>query len=126
MYQDIDISLDVFPWSGHTTACESLWMGVPMVTLRGNRHAGRMTASVLTCLGLSDWIAETPQQYLEIAQQFAANLDQLTELRRTMRARLIGSPMGDGQTWTRNLEQAYRTMWHQWCDAAAMNQDSTS
>ena len=116
VYQDIDISLDVFPWSGHTTACESIWMGVPIVTIRGNRHAGRMTASVLTCLGLSDWIAETSQQYLDIAQQFAGDLDRLAELRRTMRARMNGSPMGDGRTWTKNLEDAYRTMWHRWCD----------
>ncbi|WP_406693414.1 tetratricopeptide repeat protein [Singulisphaera sp. Ch08] len=118
VYQDIDISLDVFPWSGHTTACESIWMGVPIVTIRGNRHAGRMTASVLTCLGLSDWIAETPQQYLAIAQQFASERDRLAELRRTMRARMTESPMGDGRTWTQNLEKAYRTMWHRWCDAA--------
>ncbi|SIO13922.1 Predicted O-linked N-acetylglucosamine transferase, SPINDLY family [Singulisphaera sp. GP187] len=116
IYQDIDISLDVFPWSGHTTACESVWMGVPIVTLRGNRHAGRMTASVLTCLGLNDWIAETPQQYLDIAQRFASDRTHLAELRRTMRTRMNCSPMGDGQTWTKNLENAYRTMWHQWID----------
>jgi protein O-GlcNAc transferase len=118
VYQDIDISLDVFPWSGHTTACESLWMGVPIVTIRGNRHAGRMTASVLTCLGLRELIAETPQQYLDTATQLAGDLDRLAELRRTMRDRMSRSPMGDGRTWTKNLDNAYRAMWHRWCDAA--------
>ena len=64
VYHEIDLSLDTFPWSGHTTACESLWMGVPVATLRGNRYAGRMVASVLTGLQLTEWIADTSEQYL--------------------------------------------------------------
>ncbi|MBL8830324.1 MAG: tetratricopeptide repeat protein, partial [Planctomycetaceae bacterium] len=58
VYGRVDLTLDVFPWSGHTTACEALWMGVPIVTLCGRRHAGRMVSSVLTCLGRPDWIAQ--------------------------------------------------------------------
>src|SRR5205085_9532831 len=73
-YHDIDIALDSFPWTGHTTACEGLWMGVPIVTLRGNSHAGRMVASVLTQLGLTDLISDTPEQYVSIASTFATDL----------------------------------------------------
>src|SRR4029079_4095528 len=64
IYNEIDISLDSLPWSGHATTCESLWMGVPMVTQRGTRHAGRMSASLLTSLNLTDLIAETREQYI--------------------------------------------------------------
>jgi len=118
VYQEVDISLDVFPWSGHTTACESLWMGVPILTIRGDRHAGRMTASVLSALGLTDWIAETPEEYLDKGVEFARNLDHLADLRRSMRDRMNRSPMGNGRTWTKNLEAAYRKMWQRWCREA--------
>jgi protein O-GlcNAc transferase len=111
VYADIDISLDVFPWSGHATVCESLWMGVPMVTLRGTRHAGRMVASVLSQAGLSDWIAETPEKYVEVAVRAARDLTSLAELRTNLRRRLQESPLCDGAAFTRSLEEAYRAMW---------------
>ena len=59
LYGEIDVLLDAFPWSGHATACEALWMGVPTLTLHGSRHAGRMAASILTSVGPTEWIAET-------------------------------------------------------------------
>ena len=67
VYNDIDISLDSFPWSGHTTACESMWMGVPMVTLRGTTHAGRMAASTIIHAGKPQWVAEDHDQFVAIA-----------------------------------------------------------
>ncbi|MBL8826038.1 MAG: tetratricopeptide repeat protein [Planctomycetaceae bacterium] len=114
-YADIDISLDVFPWCGHTTACESLWLGVPIVTLMGNRHAGRMVASVLTYAGLSDWIGATPDDYVRIATEKASQVDQLAELRRNLRPKLLASPVGDGRRITDQVESAYRQMWREWC-----------
>jgi protein O-GlcNAc transferase len=110
LYAGIDISLDAFPWSGHTTACESLWMGAPMVTLSGERHAARMVASVLTAIGLDSWIAHTPEEYIAIAARTAGNVNELRELRASLRDRMANSPLCDGAAFTRKLEHAYRQM----------------
>jgi predicted O-linked N-acetylglucosamine transferase (SPINDLY family) len=114
-YNRIDVALDVFPWSGHTTACEALWMGVPTVTLRGDRYAGRMTASVLACLGMDEHIAATPDDYVRIALALAANEPLRAGLRAEMRTRLLRSPLCDGRGFTRGLEAAYRRLWQRWC-----------
>jgi protein O-GlcNAc transferase len=115
VYREIDIFLDSFPWSGHTTACEALWMGVPVVSLRGDRHAGRMVSSVLSCLDMKDCIADTKADYLAVAQGLASNIDKLEKLRATLRDRVAASPLCDGKTFTAGLERAYRTMWREWC-----------
>jgi predicted O-linked N-acetylglucosamine transferase (SPINDLY family) len=111
LYSEIDISLDPFPWCGHATACESLWMGVPVIALRGHAHAGRMVASVLSSVGLHDWIADTPDEYLELATRWAAQRDRLAELRMRLRGMMQASPFCDGASFTRGLEAAYRAMW---------------
>ncbi|MDR3638897.1 MAG: O-linked N-acetylglucosamine transferase, SPINDLY family protein, partial [Isosphaeraceae bacterium] len=116
VYHHIDVSLDVFPWCGHTTACESLWMGVPVITLLGNRHAGRMTASVLMSLGLDDWVARTTADYVAIARHAAESPERLGRLRGELRGRMEQSPLCDGRGWTAGLEDAYRTLWRRWCE----------
>jgi predicted O-linked N-acetylglucosamine transferase (SPINDLY family) len=115
VYSAIDMALDAFPWSGHTTACEALWMGVPVVTLRGNRYAGRMAADVLTAVGLPELIASTPEQYLCIASELAGQLDRLARLRATLREQMRASPLCDGAGFTRQLEEVYRSLWCRWC-----------
>jgi predicted O-linked N-acetylglucosamine transferase (SPINDLY family) len=115
IYHDIDVALDPFPWNGHTTACEALWMGVPVLALRGRRHAARMVASVLSTLGLTDWIAETPEDYHKKAVDLAGNLTLLAEIRTQLRDRMRLSPLANGADFTRQLESAYRRMWQQWC-----------
>jgi predicted O-linked N-acetylglucosamine transferase (SPINDLY family) len=117
VYDDIDIALDTFPWCGHTTACESLWMGAPMVTLYGSRHAGRMVASVLTSLGRREWIAATEQEYFDVALRLASNLDQLAEIRGKLREEMAASALCDGVKYTRALEETYRAMWKKYCSA---------
>ena len=102
--------LDVFPWCGHTTACESLWMGVPIVTLIGDRRSSRMTASVLTALGLTDLIAVTPEQYIEVASRWIGDLNGLAQWRCKTRDLMRDSPLCDGLTFTRNLEAAYESL----------------
>jgi predicted O-linked N-acetylglucosamine transferase (SPINDLY family) len=119
LYDEMDISLDTFPWSGHTTACESMWMGVPVVTLRGQRFAGRMVASVLTCLGLKELIAETPEEYRRLAIKLANDLPRLGHLRGRLRSLMMQSPLCDGPGFARKVEDAYRWMWRRWCEKKA-------
>lgn len=119
VYSRIDISLDSLPWSGHATTCESLWMGVPMVTLRGDRHAGRMSASIITAVGLAELIAENADQYVEVATKLARDFERLSRLRSELRVKVKASPLCDAIAFTRQLESAYRAIWRQWCAQAA-------
>jgi len=106
----VDLLLDSHPFSGHTISCHGLWMGVPAVTLAGDRHSSRMVASVLTNLGLPELIAHSPDEYVKIASELAANLPRLAELRSTLRERMRASPLMDASRFARNVEQAYREM----------------
>jgi predicted O-linked N-acetylglucosamine transferase (SPINDLY family) len=107
VYSAIDIALDTLPWSGHTTACEGLWMGVPMVTLTGNRHAGRMVTSVLAELDMRDLSAATGEEFVTIAGTLAGDLDNLARLRGALRERMRGSGLCDGVSLARAVERAY-------------------
>ncbi len=111
----VDIALDPFPFNGHTTTCDCLWQGVPVVTLSGNAYASRFGGSGLQTLGLGELIARTPEQYVEIASRLAANLDRLAQLRGGLREKMAHSPLLDFQTFARNLEIEYRRMWSDWC-----------
>jgi protein O-GlcNAc transferase len=115
VYQDIDVSLDTFPCTGGVTTCESLWMGVPMLTLCGVRPAGRNSTSILNSVDLTEWIAQTPEEYLTMASRTASELHRLAELRLRLRDRMMAT-VCDGQKFTRRLEDAFRGMWRKWCD----------
>ena len=110
-----DMTLDPFPFNGGTTTCHSLWMGAPVVTLAGDRHASRMGLCMMTAIGLPEFVAHTPDEYVQIAVRFANDLPKLREIRAGMRERLKASPLLDAPTYTRNLETAYRTAWRKWC-----------
>ena len=117
-YNRIDIGLDPFPYNGTTTTCEALWMGVPVVTLRGDRHSSRVGASILTRVGLKELIAETKDAYVEKAVSLANAPDRLSELHKDLRNRMQGSPLCDSGAFTRDVEAAYREMWRRWCNTA--------
>jgi predicted O-linked N-acetylglucosamine transferase (SPINDLY family) len=114
IYRQIDVSLDTLPWSGHATACEALWMGVPTLTLLGDRHAGRMVASVLTQVGLREFVARSPEEFVARAVTLAGDPDRLAGLRAGLRDRVRSSPLGDAATFTRRLEETYRQLWRRW------------
>jgi predicted O-linked N-acetylglucosamine transferase (SPINDLY family) len=115
LYQHIDIGLDTFPYNGHTTSLDSFWMGVPVVTLVGQTVAGRGGLCQLMNLGLPELVAETPEQFVQVAVQLAGDLPRLRELRAGLRDRLERSPLMDAPRFARNVETAYRRMWRRWC-----------
>jgi predicted O-linked N-acetylglucosamine transferase (SPINDLY family) len=115
-YHRIDIALDPFPQGGGVTALEGLMMGVPMVNLRGPTVSGRLSASIMTTLGLTDWIAETPEQYVALAKQKAADLPSLAALRRQLRGIFTSSVLGDPVAYARAVELVYRQLWREWCN----------
>lgn len=106
LYGRVDIALDTFPYNGTTTTCEALWMGVPVVSLAGARHAGRVGASLLTAAGLADWLADSPESYIAIARQRAADIVGLATLRASLRQQIEASPLCDAVGFTRGLEAA--------------------
>jgi predicted O-linked N-acetylglucosamine transferase (SPINDLY family) len=106
-----DIALDTFPFNGGTTTCHTLWMAAPVIALAGNRHASRMGASILTSLGLSELIAQTPDDYVEIATKLAMDHARLRALRRSIRERVRSSPLMDAPRFARAMEQAFQKMW---------------
>jgi predicted O-linked N-acetylglucosamine transferase (SPINDLY family) len=114
-YQQVDIALDSYPYNGATTTCEALWMGVPVVTLVGQTHVSRMGLSILSTLGLTELIAHTEAEYLQLCLKLANDLTYLQELRQTMRERLRTSPLMDASSFTRHLETIYRQLWTTWC-----------
>ena len=114
-YTQIDIGLDTFPHNGHTTTCDSLWMGVPVITWSGDRYASRMGASVLTRLQLEGFVAGTKEAYFQKAVRLAADWDTLQELRSGMRKRFTSSPLYDAQRFAREMEITYREIWRKWC-----------
>jgi len=116
LYSRIDIGLDTFPYNGTTTTCEALWMGVPVIALAGNRHAARVGMSLLTRIGLTELIADSPDDYIRIAQRLSRNPQLLSELRHGLRARIQSSTLGDAAAFTRELEDAYRESWRWWCN----------
>jgi len=112
----VDIALDPFPFNGHTTTCDCLWQGVPVLTLSGDSYRSRFGGSGLHTLGLHEWIATGRQQYVEIGARQALDIAGLSTLRHELRARMAASPLLDHSGFTRRLEAAYRQMWSERCD----------
>ncbi|HEV2678180.1 MAG TPA: tetratricopeptide repeat protein [Aliidongia sp.] len=113
-YRRIDLALDPFPYTGATTSAEALWMGVPLVTLRGHTFVGRVSASMLQAVGRSELIADTVEDYIDRAVALAADRTRLAGLRDGLRA-ATRAGLGDGAGFARSLEAIYRAQWHEWC-----------
>ncbi len=108
MYNQVDIALDTFPYHGATTTCETLWMGTPVVTLVGENHVSRMGLSILTTVGIPEWIAYTEAEYINICLRLAKDINYLQQLRATLREKMRQSPLMDAISFTRQLEANYR------------------
>jgi protein O-GlcNAc transferase len=109
-YEKVDIALDTFPYQGTTTTCEALWMGVPVVSLIGTSHASRVAKSILTTAGLSEFLAQSPEEYARIAELLAKDRARLATLRRSLRERLAQSPLCDAKTFTANFAAAIESV----------------
>ncbi len=119
VYQDVDIALDTFPYNGTTTTCEALWMGVPVVALRGDRFVSRVGASLLTYTGLRDLIAESPRHYIDLAVELARDPQHLAGLRQQLRVHLPNTPVFDPNAFTKGLEQRYIEIFEKWHEQQA-------
>ncbi len=114
--EQVDIALDTFPYNGTTTTCESLWMGVPVVAMLGDRHAARVSASLLSAIGYGELIAKDAADYVALAVSLAQDPERLARMRKTLRSAMAASPLTDVPRFTRALEAAYRRMWQDWLD----------
>lgn len=110
-YREVDIALDTFPYNGATTTCDALIMGVPVATLAGRRSIACGCASLLCTLGLTDWIADSPQALINLLQRRVRDPDRLAELRSSLPDRMRNSALMDGRSFTRDLETLFRDAW---------------
>jgi predicted O-linked N-acetylglucosamine transferase (SPINDLY family) len=116
LYNSIDIALDPFPCAGGATSMDTVWMGVPFVTLAGEHFASRMGVTILTNAGMPELIAKNIDEYVQLATDLALDKDRLRGLRHNLRQKVRASPLMNQESFTRNMEAAYRKMWWQWCN----------
>jgi predicted O-linked N-acetylglucosamine transferase (SPINDLY family) len=113
---NVDIALDTIPYNGGTTTLDTLWMGVPVVGVRGDRGIARGTYSILRSLGAPELIAGDADEYVEINCRLAASAEWRNRLRATLRDRMLTSPLMNAPQFAADLESAYRTVWAEWCE----------
>lgn len=115
LYGEVDIALDPFPYNGGTTTLDALYMGVPVIMLAGSSGMSRAGVSILTNAGLTDFIAQTPEDYERIAAELAKDAPRRARLRAELRRRMAASALMDAPRFARNLEAAYRKIWQEYC-----------
>jgi predicted O-linked N-acetylglucosamine transferase (SPINDLY family) len=115
--EEVDIALDSLPYNGATTTLDTLWMGTPVVALRGDRGISRGSYSILRTLGAPELIADSEDDYVAVNVRLARDADWRARLRSTLRGRLEASPLMDAPRFVADLEAGYRSMWRAWCAA---------
>jgi predicted O-linked N-acetylglucosamine transferase (SPINDLY family) len=116
-YNRVDVALDTFPYNGTTTTCEALWMGVPVVSVTGDRHAARVGLSLLTAIGHAEWAAENEGAYIEKAVTLAQDRALRSRLRDCLRSEVAASILSDHQRQAARFETALRQIWTEWCQS---------
>jgi predicted O-linked N-acetylglucosamine transferase (SPINDLY family) len=114
-YAKLDIALDTFPYNGTTTTCEALWMSVPVITRKTATSAGRVGASLLSQVELTELISENDDDYFERAVTLAADTDRLSGLRRNLRSMVQASPLCDSRAFAAKIETALQRAWFNYC-----------
>lgn len=115
LHAETDVALDSFPYGGGATTCNALWMGVPVLTLSGGETMARSGASLLSAVGIPDWIARDEREYVEKAREFAGRRDALADIRKGLRQRMRESVLCDAPGFMKGVESGYRAMWRDWC-----------
>ena len=110
-----DVALDPFPYGGGTTTLHTVWMGVPIIAMQGDTELGRATPGMLVGFGLPDFVANTREEYRDIAIALARNPSRLVDIRANLRQRMADSSALDAQGLAQNVENVFRTMWHTYC-----------
>ncbi|MBX9937352.1 MAG: tetratricopeptide repeat protein [Burkholderiaceae bacterium] len=113
-YHDIDIALDTYPLTGGTTTFDTLWMGVPLVSLAGSGFRSRMSTSIISALGYPQWIAQNPDEYVQIAKNLSQNISHLNSTRLQLRQRMKNSPLMDELGFSRLFGRMLRDLWWHW------------
>lgn len=121
-HNEVDIVLDPFPYNGGTVTAHALWMGLPVLTLAGQAPIQRMGVTMNTSVGLPEFIAQTEEEYIAIAQRYAQDLPALAAIRKGLRQKMQLSPLMNGGQVTADLEQAYREVWREWCSKVRKGQ----
>jgi predicted O-linked N-acetylglucosamine transferase (SPINDLY family) len=116
-YREVDVALDPFPYGGGATSADALWMGVPVVTLLGERFEGRLTATTLRACGLDRLVCRDLEEYVQLAVELGRDPVQRERLSRDLRERVSASPLCDAARFASDMENAYRAMWRRWCAA---------
>ncbi|MEP6670072.1 MAG: tetratricopeptide repeat protein [Chthoniobacter sp.] len=114
-YREVDIALDTFPYNGGLTTCESIWMGVPVVTCPGEIFASRHGIAHLTAAGVPETVACDLDHYVEIAVKLASDLPELAAWRSGSRQRVAASPLCDGKRYAAHFAALLRDVWQRWC-----------
>jgi len=115
-YHQIDIALDPFPFAGGTTTFDSLWMGVPVVSLAGDRAVGRGGLSIMSTLGRKEWVGHSIEEYIQIAIRLATESEKLSAIRENLRKDIAASPLMDSPRFAREVEKHFRAIWREWCE----------
>ena len=109
-----DLFIDTFPYSAHTTCSDSLWSGLPLVTLMGNSFASRVGGSLLKAIGLKDLITTTLTEYENLNLELANNPKKLKHIRKKLENNKFKMPLFDTKTYTKNLESAYTKIYERY------------
>jgi len=115
LYNQIDCALDTFPYTGTTTTCEAMHMGVPSVTLRGESHAGRVSASLMQAVGESEWVTDGTDAYIQRAVEANAAGVRIQSERESLREALASSSLCDEREYTSKIAATFSTLWKRWC-----------
>jgi predicted O-linked N-acetylglucosamine transferase (SPINDLY family) len=116
LYNKIDVCLDTFPYNGTTTTCESLWMGVPVITMKGDRHISRVSMSILNAIGQNEWVAEGKLEYLKLAAKVALERPRTYAMRNELRNQMSKSILVDSRHTSSKFAEALKLCWKQWCE----------